>query len=520
MKLSRLQIHHFRSIEHLDLNLGNCNAFVGANNAGKSNILDGLSLVLGEVWPSARSIDDSDFYKLDQSKDIEIRLWLTEDFPVKDAFGAVHSARGLYLKFGHYKKKSGKNLAGDPKVDFVMMQEDGNPLSLIQKKPPAGSKPYPEPVRVNSDLRESVPLLFVGVNRNLESQMRASRYSLLGRILQHVEREFQKDPARVASFESKIRQAAEDLRTDLFIKFETTLSSYVLKQLGLKDIQLSFQPFDPMNHYKALDLQISEHKGGPTLSWTSMGTGVQSAIVLSLLQAYRELVHESAILAIEEPEAFLHPHACRYFYRVLSQLSETIQVFYTTHSATLLDVKRFEDIIYVRKSETGETTAISGKGLAGSRADALKTERKLDPSRQEMFFAQKVILVEGPDDKLVLAKAFELKGVDVDREGISIVDCGGKSNIPAFAKIVSHYKLPSMVVCDKDNGKATGDELTKEIETCLAGIGKVFVLDPDLEGVFKLSEKKSILEWHGILDSYKDFTSMPQTLRDAVTSIT
>lgn len=141
MKLSRLQIDHFRSIQHLALDLGNCNALVGANNAGKSNILDALSLVLGEVWPSARSIDDSDYYKLDQSKDIEIRIWLSEDYPVKDAFGRDHSARGLYLKFGQYKKKSGKNLAGDLKVDFVMMKEDGSmgccwfsghPLTLIR----------------------------------------------------------------------------------------------------------------------------------------------------------------------------------------------------------------------------------------------------------------------------------------------------------------------------------------------------------------------------------------------------
>lgn len=180
MKLSKLRIDHFRSIRHLDLDLGNCNALVGANNAGKSNILDALSLVLGETWPSARSIDDSDFYKLDQSKDIELRLWLNEDFPVKDAFGGDHAARGLYLKYGHYKKRSGKNLAGDLKVDFVMMKEDGSPLAVVQKKPPAGSKPYYEVVRVNSDLRECVPLLFVGVNRNLDSQMRASRYSLLG----------------------------------------------------------------------------------------------------------------------------------------------------------------------------------------------------------------------------------------------------------------------------------------------------------------------------------------------------
>lgn len=47
----------------------------------------------------------------------------------------------------------------------------------------------------------------------------------------------------------------------------------------------------------------------------------------------------------------------------------------------------------------------------------------------------------------------------------------------------------------------------------------VFVLDPDLEGVFKLSNKQSIIEWQNLLDSLKDFASLPQTVQDAVTSL-
>ncbi|MCH7746236.1 MAG: AAA family ATPase, partial [Chloroflexi bacterium] len=58
--LSRLVIQNFRSIKHLDIPLGPINMFVGPNNAGKTNILEALNLVLGESFPSARSFDDRD----------------------------------------------------------------------------------------------------------------------------------------------------------------------------------------------------------------------------------------------------------------------------------------------------------------------------------------------------------------------------------------------------------------------------------------------------------------------------
>ena len=61
--------------------------------------------------------------------------------------------------------------------------------------------------------------------------------------------------------------------------------------------------------------------------------GIQSAIVVALIHAYKELKRTGAILLIEEPEVYLHPHARRYFYSLLKDLSEQeTQVFFTTHS--------------------------------------------------------------------------------------------------------------------------------------------------------------------------------------------
>ena len=49
-------------------------------------------------------------------------------------------------------------------------------------------------------------------------------------------------------------------------------------------------------------------------------------------------------------------------------------------------------------------------------------------------------------EKLVLPFVFSALGYDVDREAISIVECGGKPNIPLFARICIATGIP-FVVC-------------------------------------------------------------------------
>ena len=53
MAIEKLAIQGFRSIQSLELRLGDINALVGPNNSGKSNILQALDIILGETYPSA-----------------------------------------------------------------------------------------------------------------------------------------------------------------------------------------------------------------------------------------------------------------------------------------------------------------------------------------------------------------------------------------------------------------------------------------------------------------------------------
>ena len=95
-------------------------------------------------------------------------------------------------------------------------------------------------------------------------------------------------------------------------------------------------------------------------------------------------------------------------------------------------------------------------------------------------------LVEGLTEKLTLPFAFEALGHDPDRARISIVECGGKGNIPLFAKVCRAVGLPFVAVHDRD--ALPGEEPSeaeRELNALIADVaGENRVeLAPDFEGV-------------------------------------
>ncbi|MYG83166.1 MAG: AAA family ATPase, partial [Candidatus Dadabacteria bacterium] len=72
MRISRIRIKDFRSIENIDIDLPQICALVGPNNAGKSNILEAIRRVLGTSWVSASSFNQDDITYRDKDRDIEV----------------------------------------------------------------------------------------------------------------------------------------------------------------------------------------------------------------------------------------------------------------------------------------------------------------------------------------------------------------------------------------------------------------------------------------------------------------
>jgi putative ATP-dependent endonuclease of the OLD family len=192
------------------------------------------------------------------------------------------------------------------------------------------------------------------------------------------------------------------------------------------------------------------------------------------------------LLLIEEPELYLRPQAQRYLYRLLREFALAgNQVIYSTHSPAFLNVARLDELVFVERLPQTGTRALQPEPVSADEDFRVMTE--FDAARSELFLARAVILVEGLTEKLVLPFVFAALGYDVDREAISIIECGGKPNIPLFARICRATGVPFVVVHDSDR-KASGRLAAAEralnalIADTAGGEGTI-VLDPDFEAV-------------------------------------
>ena len=67
-----------------------------------------------------------------------------------------------------------------------------------------------------------------------------------------------------------------------------------------------------------------------------------------------------------------------------------------------------------------------------------------------------MLLVEGRTEKMTFPLVFEALGVEPDKEGVLILECGGKGNIPLFARICNACAIPYVIVHDRDAPQASG----------------------------------------------------------------
>ena len=190
-------------------------------------------------------------------------------------------------------------------------------------------------------------------------------------------------------------------------------------------------------------------EGDFAISAQEMGGGMQNAIVLAILQAFEETRRKGAILLIEEPEMFLHPQTQRSLYKTMREIGRTNQIIYATHSPHFVSVPEYNEVLLVRRGEVGTTVRLSDLPTNDRRREKLVKE--LDPERNELFFARRLLIVEGDTEKLAFPVYAARMGLDLDREGATIVEVGGKKNLIEFARIAISFGIPTGIVYDEDS---------------------------------------------------------------------
>ncbi len=244
---------------------------------------------------------------------------------------------------------------------------------------------------------------------------------------------------------------------------------------------------------------IKAQEGPFTGSLTRFGHGFQRSFLLAILQELASLEGESEdgddqeqptlVLACEEPELYQHPPQARHLANVLRGLSMSdCQVVLATHSPYFVSGESFEEIRLIRKdSESGKSSVrstdfdrfaariadITGKTPEKPAVSQANLYAALQPERSELFFSNKVCLVEGIEDRAYISAALLLEGKwdHVRRAGLHFIPANGKSGILQLLVIGQELQIPQYVVFDAD-GHVEKEEHRKKHEADNASLMK------------------------------------------------
>jgi len=336
----------------------------------------------------------------------------------------------------------------------------------------------------NNDQRAGLAFAYVDAGRSFDRQFGTSRFTLFGQAIRHLHSDLRRDgeAETLPKLRDALNKAHDLLRTDLYKTFEASLRDAFTAQLRTAryDVQFEFRTLDETNLYRGLYPTLIER--GEPRSPTEVGSGVRNLLVLALFHAFADAFKGGAILGIEEPELYLHPHAQR---SLMEQFEGIVaagnQLFISSHCATFLDIAHSDRIVLVERCPDDEESVCTQVHTTTPGA-LLQARKKLHPTATmtvqtvqaflrnvrttemaEAFFARLVIIVEGPSEREALPLLCGALGLNFDREGISVVTARGKTVIDTLVHLYQAHEIKTYVIFDNDKAKTPGERAPNKV---------------------------------------------------------
>lgn len=254
-------------------------------------------------------------------------------------------------------------------------------------------------------------------------------------------------------------------------------------------------------------LVIKDREDSVETPVSHQGHGLQRTLIMALVQILTEIEAEPdlgeegkvisarpVILAIEEPELYMHPQMERKMRDALYKLASQsdFQVICTTHSPVFLDMaQRHKSIVCVVKDANRKVNffQVTEDIFAGTDAQSEKDRLRLivtfHPTVNEVFFSRHVVLLEENTALSAFERTAELTGLfdrhPHVRRDVTLIDCRGKANIPMFQKVLNHFHIPYTVIHDEDQGNPIEESRNQLIGNLLQdaqGTNKRYMISP------------------------------------------
>lgn len=493
--ISRVQIKNFRNFLDVDVALDHKQVIIGENNVGKTNFLRAIQLILDKSYSDAdRELLPEDFHEsiespMENGAEIEINLEIRgyeHNSKLKAQFvDAVISDAPPILRFT-YKFK--------PNVD-----EFGNIINYKYEL----FKGNNEEKRFTNEDRNYINIYVIKALRDVERELKANKNSPLYKLV----KQYEISSEHLEEISNALKNAAKGiLELDEIEHIKNILTNQFTTLSGLHtDHQITLRTFDIDTERLLYTLQV--YMGLKERSVSELSLGLANILYISLMllllkdktilpiikpAQFESLAAEDGgellaelykvsdkgnyilkqeiedgkveslydfmdehnykhqvftILAVEEPEAHLHPTLQRLIYREVLHNSNT-SVIFTSHSTYITSVTPLNYIVHIRKvSESSK--AFSTANLSFDDKEKKDIERYIDAKRGEIYFGKGVILAEGITEEYFIPAAANLMGAPLDNYGIVVCNIDS-TNFRPYIQLLNALNVPWVLFTDGD----------------------------------------------------------------------
>ncbi|HBE17351.1 MAG TPA: hypothetical protein DEG17_22780 [Cyanobacteria bacterium UBA11149] len=536
MKLREIIVKNFRNLVDVTIPIEDTTVLVGENNSGKTALLDALRMALPQRSPAGRAIifDEYDYHmsKVEDSpqtsEGIIIELWFREDEPdqwpktlIQALQPIIQSDPNTSQYFIGLRLSSKYNQdSKEVSTQWEFLTLDGQPL-----RGNGGN-----PVNLNKFL-SYIRLFYLSALRDSKDEF-SPRSQFWGRILRDIKISDEK--------RNELREELSKLNNTLLqvdprleaVRLSLDNAQKVLALETGQNTSIQALPLKPVELMSKSEIVIRGRGSEVDFPLVRHGQGTQSLAVFFLFQAYIDVLLQptfepetEAILALEEPEAHLHPQAARALAANLDKVKS--QKIISSHSPYFIQEIPFTQIrmfrrqgvsskvLYLKrfftahlpnepklitfcqhnsgKFEYDDSTSIltlkgkmddnESQGLLKSvnqenhnKIEQLYAESQLYLSDQELdnletyakrirgevLFARVWLMCEGQSEYLLLRYFADLLEKPLDQAGVTVIDFQNNGSPGAFVGLAKAFEIPWIMLCDNDQaGKGFINEIKK-----------------------------------------------------------